>query len=575
MDWKDIMEDGSDTLLLDRLLDSLHNSVDDATTENIRRAEAMIGVSNFTDVCEEMVSAWKSMQGSTALRDVFFRQAYLFFVDSGRGYHTALDILWSLLVLWEIVPPECRLMEQNLSSGDKYEENFYVLQEYLNSDAVGLLALDLRNAVNEAEKPFFRQLLRDLSDTVMKNHTLLVLRFPYLDKDKTEQLRQALSWDLSAKAVVFEPFTDAETLAYARSVLGKLAFDLDAGGEAAYLERVQAARASGMFYGTRTMSQILGEAVRAYMTGRGTSACLDRSMVYAGSPLPYRQPYESELSSGDKTDELCLAAGMEENTAKAEMIVRRIIAAKKRGDGSPYANVCLTGNPNTGKTAVARQIARSLRDCGFLRSGRLTVCSGTDLIGQHPGQTPQLTRSISEKARGSALYIREACALAGRSGDSQAAVAELTAQMESHRDDLVVILSGNQDAIERMFADYPSLRRCFPYHIHIPNCTAEQLASIYMGVLRESRRRAGEHGCATNWDAAFEAYAHSFFDGIGEEERCGSGFGNGAYARTLAEETLAQALQRINAGRPLRDTSCDLTLTTADFDNAAAQIQRV
>jgi probable Rubsico expression protein CbbX len=140
-----------------------------------------------------------------------------------------------------------------------------------------------------------------------------------------------------------------------------------------------------------------------------------------------------------------------------------------------------TGNPGTGKTAVAMRMAKILHQLGYLRRGHLVVATRDDLVGQYVGHTAPKTKEILKKAMGGVLFIDEAYYLYRPENErdyGQEAVEMLLQAMEGQREDLVVILAGYQDRMNTFFQCNPGFRSRVAHHISFPNYSIEELSGI-------------------------------------------------------------------------------------------------
>jgi probable Rubsico expression protein CbbX len=147
----------------------------------------------------------------------------------------------------------------------------------------------------------------------------------------------------------------------------------------------------------------------------------------------------------------------------------------------PTLHMSFTGNPGTGKTAIAMRMAKILHQLGYLRRGHLVVATRDDLVGQYVGHTAPKTKEILKKAMGGVLFIDEAYYLYRPENErdyGQEAVEMLLQAMENQREDLVVILAGYQDRMTTFFQCNPGFRSRVAHHISFPDYSVEELSAI-------------------------------------------------------------------------------------------------
>ena len=154
---------------------------------------------------------------------------------------------------------------------------------------------------------------------------------------------------------------------------------------------------------------------------------------------------------------------------------------------APPLHMSFTGNPGTGKTTVALRMAALLHGLGYVRKGHLVAVTRDDLVGQYIGHTAPKTKEVLKKAMGGVLFIDEAYYLYRPENErdyGQEAIEILLQSMENQREDLVVILAGYKDRMERFFQSNPGLSSRIAHHIDFPDYSDEELLAI-AGVMLE------------------------------------------------------------------------------------------
>lgn len=155
----------------------------------------------------------------------------------------------------------------------------------------------------------------------------------------------------------------------------------------------------------------------------------------------------------------------------------------------PMSNhLVFTGNPGTGKTTVARMIARIYKKIGLLSKGTFVEVDRSGLVAGYVGQTAIEVSNVLDSAKGGVLFIDEAYALAnGVGGDyGMEAIETLLKRMEDEREDLVVIVAGYPKLMERFISSNPGLRSRFSKKIFFPDYTPEELLDILQYMVRKN-----------------------------------------------------------------------------------------
>ena len=203
-------------------------------------------------------------------------------------------------------------------------------------------------------------------------------------------------------------------------------------------------------------------------------------------------------------------------------------------------HMIFTGNPGTGKTTVARIVARYLKAIGVLTGGQLIEVTRADLVGRYVGHTAPLTQQVIESALGGVLFIDEAYALCRGEDDSFGleAIDTLVKEMENSRKNLVVILAGYKDEMKKFLTMNSGLASRFPNNIDFADYTAEELLKIAEITVKNKGYKLNEN-C--------KAPLLEYFEKKQSDRTKMSG--NGRMVRNLVEEAVINQSRRI-----LKDT---------------------
>ena len=163
------------------------------------------------------------------------------------------------------------------------------------------------------------------------------------------------------------------------------------------------------------------------------------------------------------------------------LLVERIRQKMGLATTFPTLHMSFTGNPGTGKTTVALRMAGILHKLGFVRRGHVVNVTRDDLVGQYIGHTAPKTKEILKKAMGGVLFIDEAYYLYRPENErdyGQELIEILLQVMESQREDLVVILAGYSNRMEKFFQSNPGFRSRIGHHIDFPDYSDTELLAI-------------------------------------------------------------------------------------------------
>jgi probable Rubsico expression protein CbbX len=157
---------------------------------------------------------------------------------------------------------------------------------------------------------------------------------------------------------------------------------------------------------------------------------------------------------------------------------------------NPGLHMSFTGSPGTGKTTVGLKMADILYQLGYIRKGHLLTVTRDDLVGQYIGHTAPKTKEVLKKAMGGVLFIDEAYYLYKPDNErdyGSEAIEILLQVMENQRDELVVILAGYKQPMDKFYESNPGLSSRIANHIDFPDYTVDELLKIAKLMLEEQQ----------------------------------------------------------------------------------------
>ena len=276
----------------------------------------------------------------------------------------------------------------------------------------------------------------------------------------------------------------------------------------------------------------------------------ERSGEAAGDAQP-------EESIDEVKADLHRLIGLEGVKAEVENLINLAtvwILRKKAGlpETELSLHMVFTGNPGTGKTTIARLMARVYRCLGILSKGQLVEVDRSGLVAGYVGQTAQKTAKVIEQALGGVLFIDEAYALFEGKGENdfgKEAIETLLKAMEDHRDDLVVIVAGYDGLMERFIGSNPGLESRFNRYLHFDDYTVDEMLAIH-----EMQLKKGEYVLSEGARAAVREY-------IQAANTSSISFGNARGVRNIFERILvAQANRLAKSENPTRNALSGITL---------------
>lgn len=512
------------------------SEVEENDKSALNQIHNLVGSAEFKKLADEVnLTAEYTIKNKT--QSIFFSETYLFSINTGSGYHTSLSLYSKLLsevkLFGGAVPSEMITIPSfdDKEVSIKMNNALSVLENAFSRQR--LICIDLTEWIGHTNSKELKKLLM----TVFRDNDkcAVIFRVPYVKTAVLSEIIKDLEDIVSVRPVVFEPFNDEELREVASRYLAKHAFDLSSEAWKVFDERIQAEKSNGYFYGVHTVHKVVGDIIRKKELLGAKHGKTDKHIT---EEIREMVAVDIDKEKTDHIKELRSMIGMEVITERVIEIINQIVYARNNHlRTKPTMHMCFVGNPGTGKTTVARIIGQILKERGILRIGKFFEHHARDLCGQYVGQTAPKTHAICEEAYGSVLFLDEAYSLA-TDGDQhnygREAIDTLIAEMENHKDDLVVIFAGYPDEIEKMISLNPGMRSRIPYTIEFPSYTPKQLTNIFKKMLDES---------FSYTDDLLEN-VKDYFESLPTNMLSEKTFGNGRFVRNLFERTWGKAIVR-------------------------------
>ncbi len=245
-----------------------------------------------------------------------------------------------------------------------------------------------------------------------------------------------------------------------------------------------------------------------------------------------------EKSASDQLNDLIGMASVKEQISQLRdfLSVQKSRQAQGLGKTDITYHCVFTGNPGTGKTSVARILAKIYKDLGIIKRGQLVEVDRSDLVAQYLGQTASKVNAVVDSALGGVLFVDEAYSLANDNDQyGREAIDTLLKRIEDDRDRLVVILAGYPDEMEKLLETNPGLKSRFNRFINFPNYTTDELLDIFKFMMRKFQYEADGDLYGELGEHFKKATQH--FD---------KNFGNAREVRNIFEQTIMKQATRLS-----------------------------
>ena len=541
-----------------------------AVYESYRKIEEKVGWAEFKELCHEILMVSPEIKRNSIYKSFLF-QNFLISVNDGCGLSTALDDFMKLisdLELFEFAKKQ-PVIEMRLST--KSEPDSMTIPEaleaiYGDDDGGKLICFDISEYLEKSKHNELKSFLAKL--VAWEESYIFFFRIPFLEPDAFNNIRKVLADVLYVRAISIQPFNNDELKECAMRAVSEAGYSADDLVWDVFFSRICEEKSDGRFYGIQSVMKVvyemlwlkaksdtLAEESENAETGNGTHG----KTILQNDILSLSPSFNKKMRNG--FDELAELIGMEKISERIKEIVAQVkIAIENKTMERPCLHMRFAGAPGTGKTTVARILGQIFRENGILRNGYFFEYSARDLCGEYIGQTAPKTSAICRDAYGSVLFIDEVYALYqgdDRNSDyGREALTTLVSEMENHRDDMVVVMAGYKDDMNKLMEGNAGLRSRMPFLLEFESYDRKQLYDIFMSFVKKH----------FTYDEEFANAASEYFDSLSKEYMQSAEFANARFVRNLYERCWSKAAMRTSMSGSSR-----ITLKKEDFLAASGE----
>ena len=500
----------------------------------------------------------KRAQVSSQQKDKDRGYNFMILGNPGTGKTTVARIIAKVLYMLEIRSSETFIEVDKSGLVGKYiGETEDIVKNIITKAGGGTLFIDEAYTLYDKDNPkdFGREALNIVMKAMEDQRDSLTVIFAGYKKQMGEMLQANAGLESRIDFIIEVPdYSDDELLLIADKIAQEKALVITDSGKKAIKECINRQRIDEKFGNARYIRTLINE---GYRNLANRLADIDHAyeemfkLEAVDFGVSFDKKPEDEIAEALAELESLIGLGgvkKQVNTIINSMKVRREMAERGIIQGNldlGTMHIIFTGNPGTGKTTIARIIGKIYKALGILKRGDIFVeCTRGDLVGKYQGHTAEKTKNLIKESLGGILFIDEAYALYQGENDSfgKEAIDTLIAEMENHRDKLMVILAGYKNQMNKLLDSNPGFKSRVNTMIDFEDYSQGELAQILLAM-------ANQKGLL-------------LMDGVGEviteliANRCqDNDFGNARGVRNILETIIKnknnRIAQEISAGKNL------------------------
>lgn len=288
--------------------------------------------------------------------------------------------------------------------------------------------------------------------------------------------------------IEFPDYTDSELIQIAESMANERTYKLNDKSRQALLEKIDFERVDDKFGNARVVRNLIETSIRNKAVAlAGKNFTSEEAVVLTEEDFGVISIEEREKLMDDAISELNELIGMNELKQQVldikDFIRHQLkLAQMKRAKKGMSYHMVFRGNPGTGKTTVARVLAKIFKSLGILKKGHMVEVGRDDLVAGHVGQTAEKTKKVIKKAVGGVLFIDEAYSLCvgGENDFGSEAINTMIKYMEDYRENLVIILAGYEKEMDDLLDMNPGFDSRIKFKFDFPDYSEDELFEIFM-----------------------------------------------------------------------------------------------